>query len=47
MRAVEAFAGPTPHLAVVEPQAQAVLLDYDRMVQHYEVSGSSNLPFSS
>ena len=45
MQAVEAFAGGTPDLAVVEPEAQAVLLDYERTVQHYELSGSSGLSF--
>jgi heme-degrading monooxygenase HmoA len=47
MQAVEAFAGPTPDVAVVEPEAQAVLLDYDHTVQHYEIAGSSSLPLSS
>lgn len=44
MPAVEAFAGATSDLAVVEPQAQAVLLDYDRTVQHYQIAGSAGLP---
>jgi hypothetical protein len=47
MQAIEIFAGPTPDVAVVEPEAQALLLDYDRTVQHYEIAGSSSLPFSS
>ena len=45
MQAIAAFAGDTPERAVVEPEAQAMLLDYDRMVQHYEVAAASGLPF--
>jgi heme-degrading monooxygenase HmoA len=37
MDTVRAFAGPTPERAVVEPEAQAVLLRFDKEVQHYEV----------
>lgn len=36
-QAIAAFAGLDLGLAVVEPQARAVLLDYERTVQHYEV----------
>jgi GNAT superfamily N-acetyltransferase len=39
MRAVQAFAGPSPDVAVVEPEAQAVLLDFDRTVAHYQLAG--------
>ena len=46
MQAVADFAGDTPERAVVEPEAEAVLLDYDRIVQHYEVAAASGLPFS-
>ena len=35
--AVKAFAGPSPDTAVVPEHAQALLADYDRLVQHYEV----------
>jgi heme-degrading monooxygenase HmoA len=46
-QAVEEFAGSTPDVAVVEAEAQAVLLDYDRTVRHYHIAGSSRLPLSS
>jgi GNAT superfamily N-acetyltransferase len=39
MQAVQAFAGPSPDIAVVEPEAQAVLLDFDRTVAHYQLAG--------
>ena len=37
MAAVSGFAGPTPELAVVEPGARAVLLDFDERVTHHDV----------
>ena len=37
MDTVRAFAGASPERAVVEPEAQAVLLRFDTDVQHYEV----------
>jgi len=37
MRAVEAFSGPDPQKAVVEPQARAVLSSFDDTVTHHEV----------
>jgi heme-degrading monooxygenase HmoA len=37
MDAIRAFAGANLDRAVVEPQAQTILLDYDQRVQHYEV----------
>jgi heme-degrading monooxygenase HmoA len=37
MEAVTAFAGTTPDRAVVEPEAQAALVRYDAVVQHYVV----------
>lgn len=37
MDAVQAFAGPRPERAVVEPAAHAVLLRYDAEVRHFEV----------
>ena len=40
MDAVRAFAGPDPHVAVVEPEADAALIDYDRSVRHFEVAAS-------
>jgi heme-degrading monooxygenase HmoA len=35
--AIRAFAGDDIERAVVEPEAQAALADYDRTVRHYEV----------
>jgi len=35
--AVKAFAGADPEVAVVEPEAQAMLVRYDRQVQHFEL----------
>ena len=37
METVRSFAGARPERAVVEPEAQAVLLRFDTEVQHYEV----------
>jgi heme-degrading monooxygenase HmoA len=37
MAAIRAFAGSDVAKAVVEPQAIAALVDYDRTVEHYEV----------
>jgi heme-degrading monooxygenase HmoA len=37
MEAVRRFAGDNPEAAVVEPEARAVLSDYDNFVRHYEV----------
>ena len=37
MDAVRAFAGADASRAVVEPEAVAALIDYDRTVHHYEV----------
>jgi heme-degrading monooxygenase HmoA len=37
MDTIRTFAGPEPERAVVEPEAQAVLLRFDREVRHYEV----------
>jgi GNAT superfamily N-acetyltransferase/heme-degrading monooxygenase HmoA len=38
MEAVRGFAGTSPDVAIVEPDAQAVLLEYDRSVVHYQVA---------
>jgi heme-degrading monooxygenase HmoA len=38
---VKKFAGDDPNVAVVEPQARAVLSDFDDFVRHYEVHGFS------
>ena len=40
MDAIRAFAGPDPEAAVVEPEAEAALIDYDRHVRHFEVAAS-------
>lgn len=37
MDTIRTFAGPSPERAVVEPEAQAVLLRFDKEVRHYEV----------
>jgi len=37
MEAITGFAGSDVAKAVVEPEAIAALIDYDRTVQHYEV----------
>ena len=37
MAAVRRFAGSEPERAVVEPEARAVLSEFDNLVQHYEV----------
>ena len=37
MEAIRRFAGGNPERAVVEPEARAVLSEYDDFVRHYEV----------
>ena len=37
MDAIRQFAGADPEQAVVEPEARAVLTEYDQRVRHYEV----------
>lgn len=39
--AVRAFAGESPEVAVVEPEARAVLSDFDEHVQHFELAFES------
>lgn len=41
MDAVRAFAGPEAEIAVVEPEARAALVRFDRTVSHYEVLPSA------
>jgi len=41
MDAVREFAGPDPERAVVEPNARAVLSDFDELVRHYDVISGS------
>jgi heme-degrading monooxygenase HmoA len=47
MDAVRKFAAPDVTKAVVEPAAQEILLEYDRVVKHYEfvaeISGAGHL----
>ena|SRR5436190_23882214 len=38
MESVRRFAGPNPESAVVEPEARAVLSEYDDFVRHYEIT---------
>ena len=38
MDAVRRFAGDDPERAVVEPEARAVLAEFDDFVRHYEVA---------
>ena len=40
MDAIRAFAGSDPSAAVVEPEAEAALIDYDRIVRHFDVAAS-------
>jgi antibiotic biosynthesis monooxygenase (ABM) superfamily enzyme len=37
LAAVRAFAGKNVELAVVPDKVQAMMLDYDRVVRHYEI----------
>ncbi|MEZ5294064.1 MAG: antibiotic biosynthesis monooxygenase [Vicinamibacterales bacterium] len=37
MAAIRAFAGATPDIAVVEPEARAVLDAFDRHVEHFDL----------
>ena len=37
MTAVEGFAGSSPDVAVVDPEARAVLVGYDEQVKHFDV----------
>src|SRR5688572_19970444 len=47
MAAIERFAGPTPDVAVVEPEARAILTSFDSTVQHHEVLVSTLAPWAS
>jgi heme-degrading monooxygenase HmoA len=38
MAAIRQFAGEPVHVAVVPPAAQAMMVEYDREVAHYEVA---------
>jgi heme-degrading monooxygenase HmoA len=43
LQAIDAFAGPDREVAVVAPEAAALLTNYDRRVRHYDLA-ISNLP---
>ena len=45
--AIRAFAGPEPETAVVEPEAQAVLAEFDGFARHYEVAHEALSPAPS
>jgi heme-degrading monooxygenase HmoA len=49
MDAIRAFAGSDPETAVVEPEARAVLAEFDDFARHYEVAydGVSGPPSAS
>ena len=42
MDAIRKFAGGDPESAVVEPEARAVLSDFDDFVRHYEITHAAN-----
>ena len=45
---IRTFAGDDPETAVVEPEARAVLAEFDDFARHYEVaSGDFNVPRSA
>ena len=44
MEAIRKFAGDQPETAVVEPEARAVLADYDNFVRHYEIVHDTDDP---
>ena len=46
-QAIEAFAGPDIGKAVVEPEARAVLVEFDDFASHYEVAFASGSLSSS
>src|SRR5947207_8302535 len=41
IESVKQFAGDDPEIAVVEPEARAVLSGFDDFARHYEVAGGS------
>jgi hypothetical protein len=43
MDAIRAFAGEEPDLAVVEPEARAILDEFDEKVRHHEVVAGPGL----
>ncbi len=49
IEAIRAFAGAEPETAVVEPEARAVLAEFDDFARHYEIAydGVSDRPSAS
>ncbi len=41
---VRTFAGPDPDVAVVEPEARAVLAEFDEFACHYELAHATGRP---
>jgi hypothetical protein len=37
MEAIQRFAGPAPEVAVVPPEARALMVEYDERAQHFEL----------
>lgn len=46
-QAIEAFAGRDIDRAIVEPEARAVLIEFDDFASHYEVAFATGSPSSS
>ena len=44
--AIKAFSGDDPEVAIVEPEARAVLSDFDDFARHYEVVGAADVPLA-
>lgn len=42
--AIKEFSGDDPEVAVIEPEARAVLSGFDDFARHYEVACASNVP---
>ena len=38
MEAIQQFAGKSAHIAVVPPAVQAIMVEYDKEVTHYEIA---------
>jgi heme-degrading monooxygenase HmoA len=41
IEAIKRFSGEDPETAIVEPEARAVLSDFDEFARHYEVAGTA------
>ena len=42
LESIKAFAGENPEVAVVEPEARAVLSSFDSFARHYEIAGGGS-----